>query len=84
MIGVVYSKNSSSIFAKSKITKAILKNLLRTCSQSILVFNEDVHQQIDWLSMGSPLALLLANWFVSELEIKQNIMKLAININLQL
>ena len=65
---VVYAKNSSSIFAKSKITKTVFKNLLKTCSQSIFIFNGEVYQQIDGLSMGSPLAPLLANWFVSNLE----------------
>ena len=65
---VVYEQNTSSIFAKSKMTKTVFKNLLRACSQSIFVFNGNVYQQVDGLSMGSPLAPLLANWFVSDLE----------------
>ena len=64
----VYEKNTSSIFSKSKMTRTLFKNLLRVCSQSIFIFNGDVYQQVDRLSMGSPLAPLLANWFVSDLQ----------------
>ena len=56
------------MFAKSQISKTVFKKLLRTCSQSVFLFNGKVYQQIDGLSMGSPLAPLLANWFVSKLE----------------
>ena len=65
---VVYEQKNSSIFSKSKMTRTVFKNLLRACSQSIFVFNGEVYQQVDGLSMGSPLAPLLANWFVSNLE----------------
>ena len=64
----VYSKENLSVFIKSKITKKVFKNILKTCSQSIFCFNNQVFKQIDGLSMGSPLAPLLANWFVSKLE----------------
>ena len=64
----VYSIESFSIFKKSKITKEVFKNILKTCSQSIFRFNNQVFKQVDGLSMGSPLAPLLANWFVSKLE----------------
>ena len=49
-------------------TKKVFKNILKTCSQSIFCFNNQVFKQIGRLSMGSPLAPLLANWFVSKLE----------------
>ena len=68
MTDAVYVKNNSSIFARSKITKTVFKNLQRTCSHSIFIFNGEVYQQIDGLSVGSPLAPLLANWFASELK----------------
>ena len=64
----VYSNENLSVFTKSKITKKVFKNILKTCSQSIFCFNNQVFKQIDGLSMGSPLAPLLANWFVSKLE----------------
>ena len=65
---VAYEQNTSSIFSKSKRTRTVFKNLLRACSQIIFIFNGDVYQPVDGLSMGSPLAPLLANWFVSDLE----------------
>ena len=65
---VMFTENPDSIFAKSQISKTVFKNLLRTCSQSVFIFHGKVYQQIDGLSMGSPLAPLLANWFVSKLE----------------
>ena len=68
---VIYADNPDSIFAKSQISKTVFKNLLRTCSQRYFIFNGKVYQQIDGLSMGSPLAPLLANWFVSKLVFKQ-------------
>ena len=46
----------------------VIKNLSRTCSQSVFIFNGKAYQQFDGLSMGQPLAPLLANWFVSKLE----------------
>ena len=64
----VYSNENSSIFTESKITKTVFKNILKTCSQTIFLFNGQVFKQVDGLSMGSPLAPLLANWFVSKLE----------------
>ena len=38
------------------------------CSENIFLFNDEVYQQIDGLSMGSPLAPILANWFVNKVE----------------
>ena len=69
MIGLVVNiDNSSSIFARSKMTQTVFKNLLKACSQSIYLFNSEVYQQTNGWPMASPLAPLLANWFVSQLE----------------
>ena len=38
------------------------------CSKNIFLYNGKVYEQIDGLSMGSPLAPILANWFVSKIE----------------
>ena len=42
--------------------------MLKACSESIFLFNAKVYKQIDGLAMGSPLAPLLANWFVAKIE----------------
>ena len=68
MTYVVNEQNTFSIFSKSKMTRTVFKNLIRACSQSLLIFNGDDYQQVDGLSMGSPLDPLLANWFVSDLK----------------
>ena len=44
--------------------------MLQACSESIFLFNTKVYKQIDGLAMGSPLAPLLANWFVAMIENK--------------
>ena len=41
---------------------------MKKCSKNIFLFNEEVFEQIDGLSMGSPLAPILANWFVAKVE----------------
>ena len=38
------------------------------CSKTAFTFNDKIYKQIDGVSMGSPLGLLLANVFVTELE----------------
>ncbi|MEL6805942.1 MAG: hypothetical protein AAFO91_19435, partial [Bacteroidota bacterium] len=50
----------TTFFTNSAITKRVLKNMLKVCSQSIFLFNEKVFKQIDGVAMGSPLAPLLA------------------------
>ena len=68
----VYSDTAtSSIFANSKtITKKIFRNILKVCSESIFLYNGAVYKQKDGVAMGSPLAPLLAEWFVSTIENK--------------
>ncbi len=51
-----------------KITRTILKNMLNVCSESIFLYRNKVYQQHDGVAMGSPLAPLLAEWFVSKIE----------------
>ena len=46
----------------------MLKNMLQICSESIFVYNNAVFKQQDGVAMGSPLAPLLAEWFVSKVE----------------
>lgn len=53
-----------------KVTPKIFKNMLRLCSESVFLYNTGVYQQCDGVAMGSPLAPLLANWFVVSIESK--------------
>ena len=66
----VYEKENKSIFQNSNITKTVLKNMLNLCSNAIFLYNNKVLQQTDGVAMGSPLAPLLANWFVCRQEEK--------------
>lgn len=42
--------------------------MLKACSENVFLYNGKVYKQVDGLSMGSPLAPILANWFVSKFE----------------
>ena len=65
----VYSTSAtSSFFLNSGITETVFKNMLQTCSESIFLYKDNVYKQHDGLSMGSPLAPLMANWFVAKIE----------------
>ena len=44
--------------------------MLNLCSKVLFLYNNKVLQQSDWVAMGSPLASLLANWFVCRQEEK--------------
>ena len=44
--------------------------MLTTCSQSIFLYNDHVYRQHDGVAMGSPLAPLLAEWFMCNMEEK--------------
>ena len=56
-----------------EITKTALKHMLEVCSESIFLYKDGVYKQHDGVAMGSPLAPLLAEWFVSKIE--NNIMQ---------
>ena len=51
-----------------KVTKGVLKNMLGVCSESIFLYRNQVYKQHEGVAMGSPLAPLLAEWFVSKIE----------------
>ena len=68
ILTTIYDTNIKSIFKETKITKNILRKILQLCSQSIFLYDEKVYKQIDGVAMGSPLAPILANWFVASKE----------------
>ena len=53
----------------TNLTKQTMKKLLKDpCSKNTFTFNDKICKQIDGVSMESPLGLLLANAFMTELE----------------
>ena len=69
IISTVYSESASSTyFAQSGIKPEILKKMLILCSESIFLYKDEVYKQCDGVAMGSPLAPLLADWFVTKIE----------------
>ena len=69
MADLIYSESApSSFFVDSNISKTVFKNMLKTCSQSIFLYKDNVYKQHDGLSMGSPLAPLMAEWFMAGIE----------------
>ena len=64
------SKTCSIFDNNVKVTKVVFKNMLKLCSESIFLYNNCVYRQCDGVAMGSPLAPLLANWFVAKVENK--------------
>ena len=61
-------KNKNKNLKGRKLTKKVFKNILMACSKNVFLYNENVYEQIDGLSMGSPLSPILANWFVAKVE----------------
>lgn len=60
-----------TVFGKSKkLTGTIFMNMLKICSESVFLYKDNVYRQVDGVAMGSPLAPLLAEWFVSNIECK--------------
>ena len=71
IISTVYSDTAATPwFINSGISKRVLKNILKICSEGIFLYKGKVYQQRDGVAMGSPLAPLLANWFVARVEDK--------------
>ena len=61
------------VYVEKVINTTIKKNTMRkltkdTCKKTAFVFDNEIYQQIDDVSMGSPLALVLANIILTELE----------------
>ena len=61
------------VYVEKAINTTIKKNTVRkltkdTCKKTAFVFDNEIYQQIDDVSMGSPLALVLANIILTELE----------------
>ena len=65
------TKATPTVFSKSKkLTGTVFMNLLKICSESVFLYNGNVYKQTDGVAMGSPLAPLLAEWFIANIENK--------------
>ena len=60
-----YGKHAIS---KPLITKQIFRKLLYLCSHGLFLYKDDLYKQIDGVSMGSPLAPTIANFYLAKLE----------------
>ena len=61
------------VYEEKVINTTIKKNTMRklikdTCKKTAFVFDNEIYEQIDGVSMGSPLAPVLANIVMTELE----------------
>ena len=67
VIKYVYGGNS---ITTPPFGKDVFRKMLLLCSQSYSMYNDDLYQQINGVSMGGPLAPSLANIFLADLENK--------------
>ena len=54
--------------ADNKLSKENIKQLFEFCTNDTRFFNEKFYQQVIWLTMGFPLAPVLANLYFSNIE----------------
>ena len=62
----IYDKNSNA--NRLPIKKKIFKKLLNLATKGIFLYKDKLYQQIDGVSMGSPLGPTIANFFLAETE----------------
>jgi len=65
IIDLAYGPDSVNI---PPFSKSIFRKMLIFCSQSYFMFNDELFQQVDGVSMGGPLAPSFANAFLAHLE----------------
>ena len=68
-INIILDRIHKKKLLKTNIKKRTMKNLLKDClTKNTFSFNNTSYEQIDSISMGSCLGLLLANIIITELE----------------
>ena len=68
ILGKIYTKNKKYFHG---LTKEELEKLLKVCTQeSHFQFNEQYYDQIDGVSLGSPLGPLFSNIYMTDFEKK--------------
>ena len=69
-IDMILKKVYDEKLINTSIKREDMKSLLLLCTKSVpFTFNDDMYIQIQGVAMGSPLGPLLANVFMSELEV---------------
>ena len=66
----IYSKDKQIKYNPSSIKKEVFIKLLRLANQGMFLYKDKLYQQHDYVSMGSPLAPTLANFFLAHIENK--------------
>ena len=61
-------KKTILLFYGAKITKHILRQILKLCSRTVFLYYDKVYRQIDGVEMGSLLAPILVIFFVESNE----------------
>ena len=53
-----------------EFSKTVFKNMMKTATQGYFLFKDSLYQQVDGVTMGSPLGPTVANFFLAHLENK--------------
>ena len=68
-IDIILKRVYNEKLINTNLTKRTMKKLLKdACTKTGFTFNNKLYEQIDGVSMGSPLGPFLANIFMTELE----------------
>ena len=72
IIETVYNNNNTNGMKPPKITVKLLNELLKICTKDLIFRTHQglLYQQINGVSMGSPLGLPFANFYMAHLENK--------------
>ena len=69
LLDKIFNSTEFFVFEDVTFSKDQLRNALNLCSKDqLFLFNEEVYEQIDGNSMGSPLGPPLSNFYVSYIE----------------
>ena len=69
LLDKIFMSTDALLFEDVNFTKESLRTALNLCSKDqLFLFNEEIYEQIDGNSMGSPLGPPLSNFYVSYIE----------------
>ena len=70
-VNIILKRVHQDKHIKTNLKKRSLKKfLIDACTKTSFIFNKNIYEQKDWVSMGSPLGPVLANIIMTELEEK--------------
>ena len=68
IVDIILNRIYKSKLISTTLTKCTLKLILDSCTKTVLSLNGEYYEQIDGVSMGSPLGPALANIIMTEFE----------------